>query len=318
MRASQVVAIVVSNDLRLCADAPFLVSWLDVERAIRIACGAWLASPSSQANLCPGACRPTSSVPPPSAAPAPPALEREALSFIQMRTFKINLGVNAFQSIECSEGDISSLRRFWHSRRNRRRRSSVLVLRSTGQQAGTTAVSINQKTDDLGLTIHRADLAMVDLRSHAVERISRSHPRWFSVSADGRYVAYTDEIGSEANSSQPNYDLYVYEVPTRRVRMLASHARMNYGNEVSWSPDSRHLVYVESGPVATGGLVVVSTDGSETATAVHMPPPSFDTSHGARAPLWNRAGDKIYAIGADGKLCVCRLRSATHGGYLAH
>lgn len=147
------------------------------------------------------------------------------------------------------------------------------------------------------------DLAILDLRTHEITRIAeRIKPLWYALSPDERYVAYSELAGFEPDSQQPNYSVSVYDLVAHVRRTVAENIRLNYGIEINWAPDSRHLAYIASGPLATGEAALISlADGS--VRAFREPGvPSFDIQNGKMPPLWNAAGTDILAIGTDGKL----------------
>jgi dipeptidyl aminopeptidase/acylaminoacyl peptidase len=180
---------------------------------------------------------------------------------------------------------------------------SITVFRAENSSIGATANSMSDSKERNGIEAHLADLALLDRLTGAVVRIApHSHVRWYSFSPDQRYVAYTDFTGIEAKTQQSNYDLKVREIERGNTVTLATDIRLHYGIEVSWSPDSQRLAYIEGGPRATGNLRVVSLAEKGVVPLVQSDTPSFDTSPGQRPPVWDETGKYIFCIGRDGRL----------------
>jgi dipeptidyl aminopeptidase/acylaminoacyl peptidase len=158
------------------------------------------------------------------------------------------------------------------------------------------SVTLDDSSDE-----NLADLALLDTRTFEVKRLARKfRPRWYSVSPDQKYLAYTAWTGWEQGTQQPNYDIYALSLQTGQAHRLAHNVRLNYGIEVSWSPDSERLAYIESGPLGRGSMVILSIASSQKIEI--SAPVSFDISHGKRPPLWSPSGERLYAIGTDGGL----------------
>jgi dipeptidyl aminopeptidase/acylaminoacyl peptidase len=148
-----------------------------------------------------------------------------------------------------------------------------------------------------------ADLAILDvLARRVVTRVPRIRTTWYAFAPDQKHIAYTDFVGWEPNTSQSMFDLVLYELATGHRQVVAERARLDFGIDVNWSPDSRRLGYITSGQLAKGELNIVriTQDGVSTITARDAA--SFDTGIEGRAPLWSADGETIYALGADGKL----------------
>jgi dipeptidyl aminopeptidase/acylaminoacyl peptidase len=148
-----------------------------------------------------------------------------------------------------------------------------------------------------------ADLAILDLEERTVTRIvERGRPRWYAFSPDGKRVAYTELKGFAATAQQPFYDIGVYEPAGGERRTLATDVPLAYGIELSWSPDGRSLAYIASGQLGDGAIVLVSVADGAARDLGGDAIASFDLGDGERAPLWDAAGETLYALGADGKL----------------
>src|SRR5262249_22930329 len=147
------------------------------------------------------------------------------------------------------------------------------------------------------------DLAILDLKSKAVTRLgAKQSIRWYAFSPDGSRVAYTALKGWEANSQQPNFEIVVVDLPALKPsRTLATNARLGYGFEFNWTPDSKAVAYIASGQVTKGPIIVLPVDGSASRTLKAEGVPSFDPGDGEQAPMSDSKGESFYAIG-DGEL----------------
>lgn len=163
----------------------------------------------------------------------------------------------------------------------------------------------------------RVDLAVLDLRSRAVTRIVEGQPiSSYAFSPDGTRVAYTVLKGHEPASQQPAFDLVVRELASGSTRTLGTNLRMGYGIEWSWSPDGRRIAWIPSGQsarlaVAEGAAerIVVASVPDGTVTSIDDPEaPTLDPGDGEQAPLWDRAGEHLYAVG-DGELWEADLQA---------
>jgi dipeptidyl aminopeptidase/acylaminoacyl peptidase len=147
-----------------------------------------------------------------------------------------------------------------------------------------------------------ADLALLDLRTQRVTRlVEGAAVRAYAFAPNQGAVAYTVHKGAEPNTQQPNVDLLVKDLAGGAARVLAENARMGYGIEWSWSPDSKRIAYISSGQLASGEIVVLSVaDGAERRLQPDSAP-NFGAGEGEYAPLWSANGRQIFALGG-GKL----------------
>lgn len=146
------------------------------------------------------------------------------------------------------------------------------------------------------------DLAVLDLHTERITRLVKGAAvSYYAWSPDNRWVGYTIRKGSEPNSQQPIYDIVVHDVAGGESRTLVTDARLSYGIEWSWSPNSRAIAYISSGQLASGEIVIVSVDGGSVTGTTGADVPSFDPGDGEVAPLWSADGAQLYAVG-DGQL----------------
>jgi dipeptidyl aminopeptidase/acylaminoacyl peptidase len=172
--------------------------------------------------------------------------------------------------------------------------TTAVVFRSPARPAGiesTTAWTIAS----------RADLALIDLASGVVERLTRGlRPRGYWFASDGSRLAFTTYRGDEAEGSQqPLYDLHVRSLSDGATRPVAARLRLEYGTSVSFAPDAARLAILTGGPKARGDCMVVPVDGGEPVNLSAAEHPDF--SHPHRAPLWDAEGRSLYILG-DGDL----------------
>ena len=148
-----------------------------------------------------------------------------------------------------------------------------------------------------------SDLALLDLKTSSVTRLAeRQSFRWYAFSPDGTKAAYSVLKGWEANSQQPNFDFVVVDLPSGKPsKTLATNARLGYGFEFIWTPDSKAIAYIASGQVTKGPIIVLPVDGSASRTLKADGVPSFDPGEGEQAPIADPKGDFFYAVG-DGAL----------------
>jgi hypothetical protein len=173
---------------------------------------------------------------------------------------------------------------------------SVIVYKSPTNQQVDKSGTADLSNRELG------DLAILDLRTHRVTRIaSRLKSEWWEFSPDGKYVGYTATLGWELTGQQPIHQIAVYDPATGQTRMLAAKIHLNYGIEVSWSPDSSRIAYIDMAG-AKGQLVIMSIADGATRTLSTANMPSFSQDPGCRPPLWDLAAENLYLDDADGKL----------------
>ncbi len=182
----------------------------------------------------------------------------------------------------------------------------VRVLTSGRPRARTAAAQTEPRR---GVSPVDADLALLDWRTGSIVRITeRAQPRWYAISPNERYVAYTSLDGYEPHTAQPNFTLTLYDIERGTQRTLAEGLRLAYGMEWSWSPDSRLLAYVTGGsqPQAKrdlGEISVVSVDdGTLKKLAGQGAPFNYFDGEGEHPPLWDESGRTVYAIGKDDNL----------------
>ncbi len=147
-----------------------------------------------------------------------------------------------------------------------------------------------------------ADLALLDLRTNSVTRlVEGAAVRAYRLAPNESSAAYTIHKGAEPATQQPNVDLIVKDLTGGAARMLAENARMGYGIEWSWSPDSKSIAYISSGLSANGEIIILHVAGGLERRLKPDSAPNFGAGEGEYAPLWSANGRQIFAVGG-GKL----------------
>jgi dipeptidyl aminopeptidase/acylaminoacyl peptidase len=177
---------------------------------------------------------------------------------------------------------------------------------SRGSKEGVTAV-VFQSTAKIDLVksdakptswmdASLADLALIDVETGTTKHITRGErPRGYWISPDGTRVAYTTLKGSEHEGSQQLlYDLHVYALESGSTRRVGAGLRLDYGINVSWSPDSTKLAFLTGGPKSLGDCFVVSALGGEPVKLTARAQPDF--AHAYRPPLWDDDGKSLYFL----------------------
>ncbi len=143
-----------------------------------------------------------------------------------------------------------------------------------------------------------SDLAVLDVASGTVTRlVEKAAVRWYAFSPDESMVAYSLIEGWEANSQQPSFEIAVRPRAGGPARTLEKHVRLGYGFEWSWSPDGRHVAYIETGQLAGGHIVLLPAAGGPPKSLKREGVPSFDPGEGEYPPIWSEDSRHLYAVG---------------------
>ncbi len=181
---------------------------------------------------------------------------------------------------------------------------SVLVLRASARTPGHGgAPDPSPQIVASDLEEFAADLALLEVRSGRVARLT-AHSQmttWWTFSPDGRYVAYTTLLGGEQGTQQSVIDLSVHDLATDRSRVVAHGLRSGGAIHPAWSPDSRSLAYLTTGPLAQGECFIVSVEGGAARKLGGETAPGFDpmdavgfNSPDESSPYWDASGTSVF------------------------
>jgi len=169
--------------------------------------------------------------------------------------------------------------------------TTAIIYRSSSKKRDTSAKEKDsQVLEDSVARAERADLALVDANTGAVQRIALGFsPDWYSISPDGAEFAFASRKGSlGGNRYQDVFDLAVTPA-NGQSRVIASDIvlRNSAGFLASWSPDGKSLGYVSD-----GDCYVAEISGTPPRKVTEEPHPPFSGS----APLWDSLGHNLYFV----------------------
>jgi len=150
---------------------------------------------------------------------------------------------------------------------------------------------------EIDLDRYLCDLALINIDNGNVQRIARRFkPTGYFISPDGSHIAFANVKGLETlNSFQTLHDIIIVSVTEGSSRVISQNVKMTFGTSISWSPDSKSLAYLTSGPIARGDCYVVEVGKGEPRNLTEAAHPNFGGDF--RRPLWDYAGNKIYCLG---------------------
>lgn len=158
------------------------------------------------------------------------------------------------------------------------------------------------------------DLALINIASGRLKRITPCVTTWaYWISPDSEHVAYTRVVHPDVNSRRNLFDIVVIDTLAGSSRVVASATDMQWGTEVSWSPDSKNLSFISGqrsfGAPASrtpGECYVVSISTALIQQATNALHPDFGDA--TSAPLWDSAGNYLYLLTSD---AIWQIRIAT-------
>lgn len=155
----------------------------------------------------------------------------------------------------------------------------------------------NLGTNFFDISDRKIDLALVDVASGEVNRIAKDVvPIWTRISPDGTHVAFTNALGIRVPGTfTALLDLELVSIADGKQRTLAKAVPMGNGGgrasmDVSWSPDSKTLVYPSVDGKTPDNTFVVSLNGDIRAVT-ETPHPQFQGK-----AVWDKEGDNIYFV----------------------
>lgn len=168
----------------------------------------------------------------------------------------------------------------------------------------------------------RGDIAVIDVETGLARRIGTGViPRLLAVSPDGLSVAAV----YECMAPEERHDLNVGLVDVRLFPTdgagepqgisLAERVPQAYAADLSWSPRSDALAYIELAPSPTepGRLCIVSVDGRER-RSFGGDGANFGHRHGLQPPLWSPDGQTLYAYATGPRRAGTVLAVDRHSG----
>src|SRR5690606_34766654 len=138
--------------------------------------------------------------------------------------------------VGASSGDDALAR----EQRGATRGPTVRVFRSEGSASG------GRRTQNLGVAVRAADLALISVTDGRVDRIVPAVTvTKTAFSPDGRHVAFSAMSGDNVEGTHiQRYALRVFSLENRKLQTLLPPGEIGrWGYDFSWSPDSRWLAY---------------------------------------------------------------------------
>lgn len=178
------------------------------------------------------------------------------------------------------------------------------------------AVTPAQESKPEGADSRKTDFAVLDVATGATVATYRGGESYaYRLSPDKRFLAFFDrEYKALATDSTMSLKLLTLESGATQV--VATGIRQRFAGTISWSPDSRRLVYASvdkafqdraqaSGKETTlinegADMFVLNIEGDRKPRRVSGAPNLFLSDYSA--PLWSADSTLVYAIGADNQV----------------
>jgi dipeptidyl aminopeptidase/acylaminoacyl peptidase len=142
------------------------------------------------------------------------------------------------------------------------------------------------------------DLALAEVGTGKTTLIVRGRRiAKYELSSDGTHIAYTTPVRFERRGAQQTlFDIVSVDMATSEDKIIAFGVRLGLaGEEFSWSPNANILSYRTVGREDKGHdcyVVDITTGVQRNITAL----PGQASRYMSGAPLWSRAGDRIYFV----------------------
>lgn len=173
--------------------------------------------------------------------------------------------------------------------------TTAVTVRRTSEPAATET---KPATDATAATTAQADVAIVDLHTHTVNRIgSTNSGAWVGLSPDDTQVAYPVPPGPDGKF---NLALVDVEGGARRNIELPNDGARGYG--WSWSPDGARIAYrfweAHQDPDAPpqGEVSIVSLPDGKVS---RLGGPQFIASNNDNTLLWDPSGVRVFVVGSN-------------------
>jgi dipeptidyl aminopeptidase/acylaminoacyl peptidase len=149
-------------------------------------------------------------------------------------------------------------------------------------------------------SFYLSDLARIEVSTGKVERLLRKiRPMSYAYSPDQSNIVVLNVEGMVPHTQQLAYTLKVYGMADKSTRDMAKgfFDANNLTTRVTWSPDSMHLAYSDSGKTAERACYVVDVKtGEKLKASTQIPTPDFSWG----PPIWDKTGKWIYLV--DGQM----------------
>jgi len=143
-----------------------------------------------------------------------------------------------------------------------------------------------------------SDLVRIDVATGQATRLVK-HIRlsWYGYSPDGKSFAYTTMEGVVPKTQQNKFGLHIYDIASGTTKDLAVGYSdpNNLNSGVSWSPDSKHISYIDNGKTMERAAWVVEIGSGEKvkiSDAIERSSRTFSWG----AALWDKAGAHVYLL----------------------
>lgn len=202
-------------------------------------------------------------------------------------------------AIDNSQSERGNPPRLSQTTQSRSFKSKTTVTVYTSEAAKDTTVpdAWIEQNSWIDLNRYNADFAIVDIATGHAERIAqKARPAGSWLSPDGKYLAYMNLKGIKRGSRDLIFQLVTVDLSNRSQHILCENVLQDFGYNVSWSPDSKFIAYLNADSNADGDCYVVSIDGSECRNLTAGKHAVFRNDY--RAPLWNSTGSCLYLFSA--------------------
>jgi dipeptidyl aminopeptidase/acylaminoacyl peptidase len=174
----------------------------------------------------------------------------------------------------------------------------TLYRANDGQERAAEPPGMSQVTQNVFTRSQRADLALIDIRSGAAERIVRGlNPAWYEVSPDGSVLAFAHAKGQVgANNYRNLFDLTLVGLgASRTTRTVVSNIPSSIDTLLaSFSPDGKWISYIVLPADAPADCLLINVSDGSARKAVALPHPDFTNQY--HAPRWERDSKILYFV----------------------
>ncbi|MBA3497317.1 MAG: S9 family peptidase [Gemmatimonadales bacterium] len=163
-----------------------------------------------------------------------------------------------------------------------------------------------------------ADIGVADVRTGRLDRLLGSvRSKGYALSPNGSHLAISVYAGRKSGTLRHElFDLMIVSTSDGSRQGIAPRIPQGFmGQSLSWSPDSRILAFVTSGPFGVadstfGELLLLRIGASVPERPIRRNHVSFADDNDGRPPLWLPTGEGLLVTGAD-TLWQVTLRTGT-------